>query len=100
MASHNIAIKDEAYRFLKSLKAGDKSFSDVILELRKEDEENRGTGKSLLKFAGAMNHLNIDWDAKERRIKEFRENFNKRMEDTARYMEKARKELAEKQKKK
>ena len=37
MGSMNIAIKKEAYDFLKKLKGDDKSFSDVILSFKKQD---------------------------------------------------------------
>lgn len=36
MVSMNISIKREAYDFLKKLKTKDKSFSDVILNFRKD----------------------------------------------------------------
>ena len=88
MTSINISIKKEAYEFLKRFKTENKSFSDVILEF-KEDRYEKGSTKSLLRFAGVLK--DIDWKEKEKRMKEFRESFNKRMEETARYMEKSRK---------
>ncbi len=33
MGSKTISLKDEAYERLKALKTGDKSFSDVVIEL-------------------------------------------------------------------
>ena len=90
MASLNISIKKEAYDFLSRLKTKDKSFSDVILEF-KENNEEKGTAKSLLRFAGALKDADIDWVEKEKRMKEFRHSFNKRIEETAEYMEKHRK---------
>ena len=89
MASINIAIKEDAYAFLKSLKGRDRSFSDVILEL-KEKYRSGATGKELLKFAGALKNKKIDWKEKERRMKEFRESFNKRMNETRELMERKR----------
>ena len=88
MSSINISIRKEAYEFLKSFMAKDKSFSDVILEL-KENKYEKGSVKSLLRFAGVLK--NMDWDDKEKRIKEFRHSFNKRIEETARKMESYRK---------
>jgi len=77
MASMNIAIKEEAYNFLKSLKGNDRSFSDVILELR--DKRSIGTTKDLLRFAGVLKDADIDWEAKEKRMGEFRDSINKRL---------------------
>ena len=39
MVNINISIKEEAYSFLKSFKAKDKSFSDVILEFKKKNSK-------------------------------------------------------------
>ena len=70
MASYNISIKEDAYDFLKRLKVKDKSFSDVILEFK----ENK---KDIMAFFGTLK--NIDWEAKEPKIKEFRNSFNKKL---------------------
>ena len=88
MPSINISIKEEAYSFLKNLKTKDKSFSDVILEL-KENKYEKGSAKSLLRFAGALK--NPDWEEKEKRMKEFRDSFNKRIEEKEKRMESYRK---------
>ena len=40
MGSKTISLKDEAYERLKALKTDDKSFSDVFLELTKEETKN------------------------------------------------------------
>jgi predicted CopG family antitoxin len=87
MSSMNIAIKDEAYEFLKSLRGRDKSFSDVILEIR-DEKSKKGNAQELLKFAGVLN--DVDWNAREKRMKEFRKSFSKKMMTTAKLMEKAR----------
>lgn len=71
MASINIAIKKEAYDFLKKLKAGDKSFSDVILSFKKKQN-------NVMKFFGILK--DVDWDEREKHIKLFRESFNKRLQ--------------------
>ena len=88
MVNINISIKKEAYDFLKSFKTKEKSFSDVILDF-KENNYEKGSAKSLLRFAGVLK--DIDWEEREKRMKEFRASFNKRIKETADYMEKARK---------
>ncbi len=88
MTNINISIKKEAYDFLRSFKTKDKSFSDVILEL-KENNYEKGSAKSLLRFAGILK--DVDWTEREKRMKEFRASFNKRIKETAKYMEKSRK---------
>lgn len=70
MVSYNISIKEDAYDFLKRLKAKDKSFSDVILKFK----ENK---KDIMAFFGALK--SIDWKEKEAKVKEFRTSFNKRL---------------------
>ena len=73
MANVNISIKEEAYNYLKMLKGKDKSFSDVILEMKE-----KGTTKSLFEFAGKIKHLD-KWKFDKIR-EELNEEFNKRME--------------------
>jgi len=86
MSSTNISVKDEAIRFLNSLKGKDESYSDVILKFK---EKNASNGKALLRFAGTLRE--IDWDEREKSMKEFRESFEKRIEETVRYREEVRK---------
>lgn len=88
MGSINISIKKEAYDYLKSLKQKEQSFSDVIIEFK---QRKGSTGKDLLEYAGALKDLDIDWKEKEKRMKEFRESFDKRIKETTKYMEKMRK---------
>ena len=71
MTSTNIAIKKEAYEFLKNLKTKDRSFSDVILSFKKEKN-------NIMRFFGVLK--NLDWDEKEKNMKDFRSSFNKRLE--------------------
>lgn len=73
MGSTNISIKDEAYKFLKSLKTKDTSFSDVILEFK-----NKKKKQDIMRFFGVLKDKK-DWDSTEQRMKEFRNSFNKRM---------------------
>ena len=70
MASINISIKQDAYEFLKKFKTEDKSFSDIILSFRKENND-------VMRFFGALK--NSDWDNKEEKMKEFRKSFNSRI---------------------
>jgi len=79
MGSINISVREEAYEFLRSLKTRDKSFSDVILEFKDEGEVKRGSKEALLKFYGVLKDENIDWKAKEKRMRELRDSFNKRL---------------------
>ena len=88
MASINISIKKEAYDFLSRLKTENKSFSDVILEL-KENNYEKGSAKSLLRFAGVLK--DVDWSEREKQMKKLRDDFDKRIEETTNYMRKARK---------
>lgn len=69
MPSINISIKKEAYDFLKRLKTKEKSFSDVILDLKRDE--------NIMKFFGVLK--NTDWNKKEKDMKSFRESFNKRL---------------------
>ena len=70
MVSINISIKEEAYDFLKNLKDKNKSFSDIILSFKKE---NSGINR----FFGLLKDL--DWDEKEKAMKELRGSFAKRL---------------------
>ena len=73
MGSVNISIKAEAYNFLKSLKTNDTSFSDVILEFR-----NKKKKQDIMRFFGVLKDKK-DWNSTEKRMKSFRDSFNKRM---------------------
>lgn len=70
MSSMNISIKREAYDFLANLKTEDKSFSDIILSFKKEQDD-------IMKFFGVLR--NADWNGKEKSMKNLRESFNKKL---------------------
>jgi len=70
MTSINISIKKEAYEFLKDLKTKDKSFSEVILGFR-------GKRENIMKFFGVLEGL--DWNEKEKNMKNLRGSFNKKL---------------------
>ena len=69
MASMNISIKQEAYDFLKELKSEDKSFSDVILSFKKEEND-------VMKFFGMLKDK--DFTEMEKEIASFRKEFDER----------------------
>jgi len=88
MGSVNISIKEEAYRFLKSLKSKDESFSDVILEMRERGINKKGSKENVLKFAGVLKDAGIKWEEVEKGMKDFRKDFDERTERTKKYMHK------------
>jgi predicted CopG family antitoxin len=87
MSSMNISIKDDAYRFLKSIKSENESFSDVILSFKNKKVAD---GKFLVgfrnKFDGKIN--DVDSSDIERDMKIFRDEVEKRFDKTKKYMEK------------
>jgi len=86
MSSINISIRKEAYDFLRSLKTRDKSFSEVILEFKK----NKGNKEEIIRLVNMDRDINkVNWKEKEERMKDFRESFNKRIESTIKYMREA-----------
>ncbi|MBI5803888.1 antitoxin VapB family protein [Candidatus Pacearchaeota archaeon] len=76
MVSINISIRREAYDFLRKLKNNDKSFSDVILEFKQQ--EKKGSKEAIMKFFGALKEENVNWKEREKRMKEFKAEFEKR----------------------
>ncbi len=83
MASINISLRKEAYEFLMSLKNQDKSFSDVILEFKERKSNN---GRILALFEEERDLTGIDWKEKEKRIKSFKDSFNKKIKEIRKYM--------------
>ena len=73
MVNINISIMEEAYRFLKSMKSKNKSFSDIILTFK---EKNKSA--NIMRFFGALNHAK--WYEKEKRMLEFSKELEKRLE--------------------
>ena len=71
MTSINISIKKEAYDFLKNFKTNNKSFSDIILSFKKEKND-------IMTFFGVLRDM--DWDAKEKNMKNLRGSFNKKLQ--------------------
>ncbi|MEX0920297.1 MAG: antitoxin VapB family protein [Candidatus Pacearchaeota archaeon] len=92
MGSINISLRKDAYDFLKSLRGKNKSFSDTILDLKELESKRKGNKKNIMRFFGALKEKNIDWKEKEKRMKEFRRDFENRIKETSEYMEKERSE--------
>ena len=70
MTSVNISVKKDAYDFLRKLKSKDKSFSDVILSFKKDEN-------IAMNFFGVLK--NLDWNEKEGHMKDLRRSFEKRV---------------------
>lgn len=68
MVSMNIAIKKEAYDFLRERKGEGQSFSDVILSFRKEND--------IMRFFGKLK--DVDWDAREKEMQDLRDDIEGR----------------------
>ncbi|MEK6860045.1 MAG: antitoxin VapB family protein [Nanoarchaeota archaeon] len=81
MVNINISLTEEAYRFLKTLKGKDKSFSDVVIEMKENECNRKGSKEAIMKFFGCLKDKNIDWDEKEKGMKKFREGFNKNLRE-------------------
>ena len=77
MGSVNISIKKEAYEFLKSLKAEDESFSDVILELRENKSSKKGSFEAIMDCLNDFDSESVDWEEFESRIRKNREKSKK-----------------------
>ncbi len=78
MGSVNIAIKKEAYEFLKSFKDRNRSFSDVILEFKEREVKKKGSKEAVMKFFGALKNKGVDWKMKEDRMRSFRNEVEER----------------------
>jgi len=70
MTSVNISIRKEAYQFLRSLRARDQSFSDVILGRKRRQN-------GVMRFFGALKEK--DWNVREARMNELRKEFEERL---------------------
>lgn len=86
MASVNISITEEAYKYLRMLKGKEKSFSDTILEMKNRGTLRKGSKENVLRFAGVLKDASIDWSSAEKRMKSFRNSFNKRVGETRKKM--------------
>ena len=82
MTNINISIKKEAHEFLKSLKSDNKSFSDVIIEFK----HKKGNKENIMRFFGVLKDSGVDWKEKEKRMKDFRKEFDERINRTMKRM--------------
>ncbi|MBI2575986.1 antitoxin VapB family protein [Candidatus Woesearchaeota archaeon] len=80
MVNINGSLKQEAYEFLKSRKANDQSFSDVVLEFKENTMAKKGSKEAILKFFGVLKDKGIDWEKKENQMKGFRDEFEARFQ--------------------
>jgi predicted CopG family antitoxin len=74
MVNINISLTEEAYNYLKMLKGKDKSFSDVVLDMKSENID-KGSAKSVLRFAGVLKNLDT------RKFDKVREGLNRSCEE-------------------
>ena len=70
MTSMNISIKKEAYDFLRRMKTRKRSFSDVILSFKNNEQDT-------MRFFGILK--DADWKEKEKSMKEFKDSWNARL---------------------
>ncbi len=78
MVNVNISLTEEAYSYLKMLKGRDKSFSEVVIEMKTKHNGNNNA-KRMLSIGKSISDLNIDWDKREKIISEVRNSFNRRL---------------------
>ena len=71
MVSVNISIHKEAYRFLKTLKSKDASFSEVILSFKREE-------RGIENLFGVLKDM--DWEKRKNNMKVLRHSFKRRLE--------------------
>ena len=78
MVNINISLRKEAYDYLRARTGKNRSFSDVVLEFKKQENIKQGSKEAILKFAGVLE--NLDWDKKKKIMKDFREEVEERMQ--------------------
>ncbi len=69
----NIAVSEDAYSFLKSMKTGDRSFSDVILGFKERAQGSEG----IMRFFGVLK--DVDWDVRKKEMNSVRKEFEERL---------------------
>lgn len=74
MVNINISLTEEAYNYLKILKGKDKSFSDVVIEMKEKGCYRKGIKELLMKYYGAIDKSELDRLSK--RTREIREDLN------------------------
>ncbi len=86
MGSVNISIRKEAYEFLKSLKAEDESFSDVILEFKENKSAKKGSFEAIVNCLNDFDSESVNWKEFESRIRKNRDKSKKRIQEVRKYM--------------
>lgn len=69
MASKNITISEDAYKFLKKMKGEEKSFSEVIMSMKNRRND-------VMSYAGSLE--DADLKSVEKAREEMREDWEKR----------------------
>jgi len=69
-----VSFSEEAYKRLKAMK-GDKSFSEIVLEITDERLAKR---KNIMKFAGIWADRSDEWEKIKKKIYEDRKKFKLR----------------------
>jgi predicted CopG family antitoxin len=70
-----ISLSDEAYARLKALKHGERSFSEVVVELVEERKKKKG---SIMRLAGVFADRTDEWEHIKKKIYEDRKKFKLR----------------------
>jgi predicted CopG family antitoxin len=60
MVNINISLTEEAYDYLRKLKGKDKSFSDVVIEMKEKCNDRKGSKELMLKYFGAISESRLD----------------------------------------
>jgi len=79
MVNINISLTQEAYNFLKSLKGKDKSFSDVVIEMKENNCNKKGIKELLIKYCRVIDKSELDKLSK--RTREVREDLNRELNE-------------------
>jgi predicted CopG family antitoxin len=78
MVNINISLTEEAYNYLKNLKGKDKSFSDVVIEM-KEKCAKKGSKELVMKYFGRIEKSRLD--ELEKRTEKIRDDVNRELNE-------------------
>lgn len=79
MVNINISLTEEAYNYLKMLKGKDKSFSDVVIEMKENGCNRKGSKELLMKYFGVIDKSELD--RLDKRTREIREDLNRELNE-------------------
>jgi len=79
MVNINISLTEEAYKYLKMLKGKDKSFSDVVIEMKENSCNRKGIKELLMKYHRVIDKSELDRLSK--RTSEIREDLNRELNE-------------------